>query len=248
MIVPGITVSEAERYFTAKLDGGEPELDSHEIGFGDREEWTAMASGLTQWLEENATHFLERNDTQARYEFDSLAAEGIHRVLRLPGFVTASREFWRYVNVTALWEWVVWRHGNLGQDGSTTVAKANYGCGSPRDDLGSRLWFRGELGYDADRADPYELVRRGGTDFWTSGLTRIVYPSARNIARALVELRHPENGVFQGVQYLPQTLDTNAARELYKRLRHYDAILAFACFDRDEARAFVGAISADLRD
>lgn len=246
MIVPGMTSTEAERCMLAHLRSEEVEPETHEIGSGGRGEWDDINASLTSWLEEEAAGFLDREDVQARYEFDAFAAEGLHRVLRLPGFVIADADFWRYMNVSLLRDWVVWRHGRTHADGSTVVAKVNYGCGGRREDMASRLWFRGEIGHAPDRADAYELVRRGGTDFWTSGMTRVLYPSARAVAHALIELRFPEPGAFSGSEFRPQKMDGDEARELYKRLRHYDAILSLASLDKAQARDLVRSISGDL--
>jgi len=246
MIVPGITSSEADRCMSSFLAGEDPEPETHELGVGERSTWASMAESLGGWLETEASSFLEREDAQARYEFDAFAAEGMHRIMRLPGFVVASQGFWRYLNLQYLRDWIRWRHGVPAPSGLVMVAKVNYGCGSHRDDLASRLWFRGELGHAPERDDPYELVRRGGTDFWTSGLTRVLYPSARSITHALVEFRHPEPGEFHGSEYRPQRLNTDQSRELYKRLRHYDAILNYTCLTLDEARDFLRSIANDL--
>ena len=246
MIVPGMTSTEAERCMLAHLKSETVDPETHEIGSGGRSGWDDIQRTLSTWLEQEASVFLEREDAQARYEFDAFGAEGLHRVLRLPGFVIADPDFWRFINVMPLRDWVVWRHGRRQADGSTLVAKVNYGCGGRREDMASRLWFRGEIGHAPDRTDAYDLVRRGGTDFWTSGITRVLYPSARAIAHALIELRFPEPGAFNGSEFRPQTMDGDQARELYKRLRHYDAILSLASLDEVQARDLVRSISDDL--
>jgi len=246
MIVPGMTPTEAERCMLAHLRSEKVQPETHEIGSGGRREWEDMEESLSSWLEVEASGFLKRGDAQARYEFDAFAAEGLHRVLQLSGFVIADADFWRYMNVSLLRDWVAWRHGGTQADGSTVVAKVNYGCGGRRDDMASRLWFRGEIGYAPARTDAYELVRRGGTDFWTSGITRVLYPSARAVAHALIEFRFPEPGAFNGSEFRPQTMGGDNGRELYKRLRHYDAILSLASLNEGQARDLVRSIAGDL--
>jgi hypothetical protein len=243
MIVSAITSVEADRAAGLLLSGEQPELNTFEVGSSGREEWEAAEAGIRDWVDNDATAYLERTDHQAKFEFDAFAAESLHRLLQIPAYVAASREFWRYVNVGLLWEFVSWRHFDAKED---TVAKVNYGNGKRRYCLASRLWFRGEVGCDMDREDRYELVRRGGTDFWSSGLTRVQYPGARPIARAVVELRYPENGEFRGSKYTPQTMDTDAARELYKRLKRYDATIGLVTLSNDEAKEFVKEVAADL--
>ena len=246
MIVPGMTSTEAERCMLAHQRSEVVEPETHEIGFGARSEWDGIRSALVTWLEQEAVDFLNRDDVQARYEFDAFAAEGLHRILQLPGFAIADADFWRYVNVLLMPNWVIWRHGREQPDGSRRVAKANYACGARREDMAGRLWFRGEIGHAPDRSDAYELVRRGGTDFWTSGMTRVLYPSARAVAHAVIELRFPEPGAFNGSEFQPQTMGGDAARELYKRLRHYDAILNLESLSEAQARDLVRSISKDL--
>src|SRR5690606_33365315 len=111
MIVPGMTSTEAERCMLAHLKSETLEPETHEIGSGERDEWNDIEASLSSWLEVEAGGFPEREDAQARYEFDALAAEGLHRMLRIPGFVIADADFWRYMNVSVLRDWVVWRHG-----------------------------------------------------------------------------------------------------------------------------------------
>ena len=107
--------------------------------------------------------------------------------------------------------------------------------------------MRGEIAYDDNLDDSYELAARGGMDFWTSGIIRRLYAGSRPFARALIRFQFPEAGAFRGREYRPQTLGTDAVRELYKRLRHFQAFVAFSTLDEAEAVELIKSVAEDLR-
>jgi hypothetical protein len=128
---------------------------------------------------------------------------------------------------------VDWRHGQGGE-----AKEANFGAGSPWDNLLRRLWIRAEIVLDINRPDPYDLARRGGGDFWRSHIIRIRYGSCRPIARAFADLAYPESGRPRHSVWARDEL-----REVSKRLRRLQATVAMELLDEDAAR---GLISGEL--
>ncbi|MEX2374104.1 MAG: DUF6339 family protein, partial [Dehalococcoidia bacterium] len=190
--------------------------------------------------------FRSREHAQAKAEFDAEFCVELHRTLRVPSYVVASDEFWRYLACVELWDLVVWRHGSE-DEGERSVGRANFGLGDRWETLPRRLWLRADIAFDSEATDPYELAVRGGMDFWTSGLIRRLYAGSRPLARALIRFQYPEPGAFRAREYRPQTLGTDAVRELYKRLRHFQAFISFATLDEAEASELVNSLGQDLR-
>jgi hypothetical protein len=178
-----------------------------------------------------------------RGEFDAEASATIHRILAIDDRLAGDDDFWRYVNCVVLLDLIRWRHPN--DDSSGMPGRPHLGTGGKWEGMGKRLWFRAELS-KVDGADPYEYAVRGGMDFWTSGLIRILYSCNRSVARALVRFQFFAAGAFARGQYRPQTLGLNAVRELYKRLRHFQAIVSMANLDDDAATRLIEDIAKDL--
>ena len=187
-----------------------------------------------------------QTDSKSRSEFDAEFAVRLHTALPIPSYIVGNDAFWRYLACVELWELVVWRHGS-GDEGEVTVGRANFGLGDRWESLPKRLWMRGEIAYDDNLDDSYELAARGGRDFWTSGIIRHLYADSRPFARALIRFQFPEAGAFRGREYRPQTLGLDAVRELYKRLRHFQAFVAFSTLDEAEAVELIESVAEDLR-
>lgn len=194
---------------------GLPEIDQQAI------------DNLGENLEELVAQFPERitqRSVQAQ-EFDAAASILLHRSLYLPPSLSASDDFWRGLAVLYYSGIVDWRHGQGGE-----AKEANFGAGSPWDNLLRRLWIRAEIVLDTNRPDPYDLARRGGGDFWRSHIIRIRYGSCRPIARAFVELAYPESGRPRHSVWTRDEL-----REVPKRLRRLQATVAMELLDEDTA-------------
>ena len=163
---------------------GLPEIDQQAI------------DSLREELEELVAQFPERirQRSEQAQKFDAAASILIHRSLYLPPQLSASDDFWRGLVVLYYSGIVDWRHGQGGE-----AKEANFGAGSPWDNLLRRLWIRAEIVLDTNRPDPYELARRGGGDFWRSHIIRIRYGSCRPLARAFADLGRPCRNPPQGV-------------------------------------------------
>jgi len=243
MIVKACTRAEGELLYEALSQGLEYEPNFYEVGSGSRAEGEAVISSLRAVVVELLNDCKEDPGIADKLRFDGIAAESFHRVLPLPDEISGDDSFWRYLALSEMWSIAEWRHG---RDGEQPPAEIHFGFGEKWWCLPRRLWLRAELSSIPDAEDPYELTRRGGSDFWMSGIHKHVYAGARPVARALVRFQYPELGEFTGSEYRPQTLTTNGIRELYKRLRHFNAFVGFGALDEPAAAALIASLAGDL--
>ncbi len=246
MIVPVIAQAEASHNLEERRAGRLTTPTHHEAGVGDRETWEKGAVDLREGLRKLLEEARGRQPEMGGPEFDARATEIIHRALPLDDRTAATDEFWRYVAVVECYEVIQWRHGSMGTDGPVSARDPHFGLGDKWECFPRRLWLRAEITRLADKEDPYELSRRGGMDFWTSGILRHLYSCNRPIARALVRYQFPVEGEFRGGSFRPQTLSLAGVRELYKRLRHFDATMTFAALDDARAGSLVAALAGGL--
>lgn len=247
MIYPTLTRGAAEEYVRARLDGQSPRKPIDEItdeaGCSPKGN---MADRIRE-LEEAWRDLLPILDEKQFARFEARGAVAIHRALgELPVRVATDAGFWRYLACGPLYEFVVRRYPESMRN-AKRANLANFGIGKAWEALPERLWFRAHIGYDPGAPDPYGLVRRGGIDFWVSGLIRVLYSSNRELARAFVEFQFPTDGKFEGTSYRPATLGTDAVREMYKRLRHFDVTTVYAALDDQQARDLIEDLAKDLR-
>jgi hypothetical protein len=167
---------------------------------------------------------LRRNDPNGG-KFEAEACAEIHQALPFDPQMLADREWWTWLAVFRFRELVDWRHGS----GTGRAAPANFGIGKPSDNLLYRMWLRADAGYDAERADPYELARVGDQDFWRSHIIRQGYGRCREFVKALVLYQFPDDAEGR------PTLTTQEIRELAKRLRRMHANVVFECLSRQAA-------------
>lgn len=245
MIVSACTRTEGELLYRALVEDRVHRESFYEIGGGSRaegEETVARFRGAVGKLLEQCE---ERPSQAARLRFDAQAAERLHIALSIPDEVSGDDGFWRYLALTESWELAKWRHG---RENGVAPAAGHLGLGEKWWCLPRRLWLRAELSIDADRdsADPYELTRRGGADFWMSGVIRHVYSGARPLVRALIKFQYPEPGDFVGNEYRPQTLTLSGVRELYTRLRHFYAFVGVGGLTEEAAASLVESLAKGL--
>jgi hypothetical protein len=242
MIVPVLTAPEAETLLEARSEGRVYKPKLHEIGTGARQPAEQDLKTAVEAVKAIHQSYTSWQDSEARLSFDADASVALHRQLPLEERVAADDDYWRYVACMMIDDVVRWRHGRDGKEPDQRFL----GLGDKWDCLPRHLWFRAELSADRGAADPYALTRRGGRDFWTSGVIRILYSCSRSVSRALVRFQFPVAGSFHGDRYRPQTLTLDGVRELYKRLRHFNSILAFPTLGDEEADELVASVAADL--
>lgn len=246
MILPGLSSAEAELRYDAWRAGRSYAPKTFEVGPSGRDEGRDLLEQVKTVATEFLANYEPRREAQAQAEFDAEFSVKLHTILKIPSYIIASDDFWRYLACEELWELVVWRHGK-DEEGEVTVGKANFGLGGDAGDIfPKRLWMRGEVAHDNGLDDPYELAARGGQDFWMSGIMKPLYANNHSFARALIRFQFPEAGVFRGRQYRPQTLSTNEIRELYKRLKHFYNFVDFSTLDSAAATELIESVAEDL--
>ena len=165
--------------------------------------------------------------------FDAELAVQLHDSCSLPLAGAADLGYWRWLTINHARDLVEFRHGE-------NAGLANYGIGRQWDNLLMRSWFRAELSRDETLEDPYSLTKRGGSDFWASGVVRHRYSSARNMVRDLVrfqfEIGDPLNG----------RLNTVRIRELYKRIRLIQASVSLELLTDAECDELLEELASDL--
>ena len=166
--------------------------------------------------------------------FDADLAIALHSRARLHPVESTNVGFWRWLAVEHGQDLVRKRHG-------ANAGRANYGLGNRWLNLFERTWFRAELSYDAGSSNPYSLTKRGGSDFWASGVIRHRYSSAHNLVKALIRFQFPEDAPFRG------NLGTDNVRELYKRLTRIHTTVAFELLTDVECGELIGELAEDLR-
>lgn len=243
MIVNACTRAKGESLYRALAEGGNPTGDYYEVGGGSRAEGKAVVAAFRRIIVDLLAQ-CEANPSQAtRLRFDAHAAEKVHAVLAVPDEISGDDAFWRYLALAESWKLATWRHG--GKNGDPPAA-SHLGLGEKWWCLPRRLWLRGELSMDPDATDPYELTRRGGADFWMSGVIRHLYSGARPLVRSLIRFQYPEPGEFVGTEYRPHTLTLRGIRELYTRLQHFHAFIGLGSLDEQDATRLIESLAEGL--
>lgn len=185
---------------------------------------------LQSKLEETQSNFpsLIKRGTGDGGRFELQGCEHVHRELSsFPAEALADPEFWIWVTVANFSELVQWRFGVYPH----RAKLSNYGIGSGTEGMIMRMWLRGEIGYDGNLKDPYELSRVGDQDLWRSHIIRQGYGNVREVSRSLLRLQsgklgHPRLGV-------------NEIRQLAKQIRRLRANVFLESFSGAQCDALI---------
>jgi hypothetical protein len=234
MRYPILTSNDARQYLQAKkagtpsevqhlvrMRGDGPELDTTFV-----ERLAAEIASLRRGLPSEI-----KKGSPVGTQFESAAAEVVHRMIPSSAEIQADQEFWIWLAVVHFASLIEWRYGAEG----TVADLRNYGIGSAIENFLYRLWLRADLGLDEAAVDKYHLSRRGDIDFWRSHLFRQGYANAKTFAKALIRFQYPDGS--------PQTprLKISAIRELVKRLRRARANLVFEILDESTSMRLINA-------
>jgi hypothetical protein len=163
--------------------------------------------------------------------FDTSAAAIVHRWAVETGLrpeVLADQGFWRWLAISKTYELITWRY----MDGKGMLSNENFGTRGTRQNALFRLFQIGDLSFEPNSQDPYELASVGDVDFWVSHILRQNYANARPVARALIDL---QAGRLNGLS----SLTTGEIRYLAKDLKRLRENLVFEVLSHDEARQLV---------
>lgn len=227
MTYPVIENSDARAFLQAQAS--ESPLDFPTIKHveeGGEHDWPSISSDIFAKLEGLAEGdpVKKRGDPRGA-DFEVAAAPIIHQALPSDPALADSR-FWTWMTMSYGMRLVKWRY-----EGAPDLA--NFGAGSPVENLLFRIWLRAEVSFSPELADPYELAKAGDIDFWRSHIFRQSYADSRVFARALINFQFPENGGRK------PRLSINEIRGLVKRLKKARTNLQFELMPFDRATKFI---------
>lgn len=240
---PVVRLVEAQRYVLRRQSG--------ELGVDDRPEFeeegnsgdesllpavNGLADRITDLYQSSKARF---TSGLARDRFEGSLAVQLHEQLReFPARVLTDDDFWRYLAVRGLYEFVAWRDGQA----SGSPALASFGANGPRvnyDCVPFRMFVRADIAFvitemGVQDLDAMDISSVAGTDLWRSHILRSQSSFSPGYVRLLLE--HHERGV------LPAAVVRDLAKRV-KRVRSNVLIEALepedtqAMFDREFAAA-----------
>lgn len=174
--------------------------------------------------------------------FEAEAAIAVHMVLPAEHEALADREFWLWLACDPFRDIIERRYRSA--DGRP-VNRANFGLSGFAENFVYRLWIRADCVFNpvggAER-EPYDLARRGQSDFWRSHVFRQGYGARRAFTRALVRFAYPDPAKPSA-----PALRVEEVRELAKRLRKLASNLVIDVLDEKESEALIQETANDIR-
>ncbi|MEX2535032.1 MAG: DUF6339 family protein [Trueperaceae bacterium] len=224
---------------------GEGPLEAEVVWKGDGHELDQdMLEDLLDGLHELRVRLGEPGSGGRGYwgRFEGMASTVVHRALQIESSVAADPEFWVWLvfgrEDDRFVRWVDWRHETKGE--FCGARDENYGLSSNlAEGLFSRLWLRGDIGFEEEGAEPYSVALRGDQDLWRSHILRVEYAQVRTMARALIAFQYPYLGS-------EPTVSIPVIRAMAKELRRRHASIAFELLSDDEARQLIEEVRDSL--
>lgn len=246
MRYPTVTISDAKRRLESLRQGAPGTVTVQWIGGADEVFDVDRVDDVSRQLQVLRRVMGEPSEGDRRYfaKFEGEASAIVHQALELPPYVAVDHEFWLWFTLGSDFDYpaklVAWRHGGRAET-PYDAKDSNFGLTTDLEQgFFSRVWLRGNIGWDPERADPYELSKRGDQDLWRSHLLRTEYGQVPNVAKALLRFQygddHPD---------VPR-VKTKVIREMAKELRRRQATSAFELLDWDEAQQLVEDVHATV--
>lgn len=213
---PVVRLVEAQRYVLRRQSG--------ELGVDDRPEFEEEGATGDETLLPAVNDVADRiidlyQSSKARFtsgiardRFEGSLAVQLHERLReFPAQVLTDDDFWRYLAVRGLYEFVSWRDGQS----KGSPALASFGASSPRvnyDCVPFRMFVRADIASiivegGAQDMDVLDISSVAGTDLWRSHILRSQSSYSPHYVKLLLE--HHERGV----------LPAAVVRDLAKRVK-----------------------------
>ncbi len=243
---PVVRLVEAQRYVLRRQSGelgvdDSPEFEE-EGASGDETLLPAindLADRITDLYQSSKARF---TSGIARDRFEGSLAIQLHEVLSaFPARVLTDDDFWRYLSVRGLYEFIAWRDGQS----SASPALASFGANGPRvnyDCVPFRMFVRADIAtivaeagsHEIDAMDAMDMSSIAGTDLWRSHILRSQSSFSPNYVRLLLE--HHERGV----------LPAAVVRDLAKRVKRVRSNVLIEAIGEEETqdmfdREFVAA-------
>lgn len=234
---PVVRLVEAQRYVLRRQSGelGVEDLPEFEEDGGQgAESMLPVVKELTDRLTELHVSAKARfTSGPARDTFEGSLAVQLHEALSgFPPHVLTDDDFWRYLSVRGLYEFIAWRDGQ----GSGSPALASFGASGPRvnyDCVPFRMFVRADIASivaetgTADM-DALQISSIAGTDVWRSHILRSKSSFSSHYVRMLLE--HLER------KLLPSTV----VRDLAKRIKRVRANVLIEALDAEETSIMFG--------
>jgi hypothetical protein len=244
---PVVRLVEAQRYVLRRQNG--------ELGVDDFPEFEEEGSSGDETLLPAVRDLADRitdlyRSSKARFtsglardRFEGSLAIQLHERLReFPARVLTDDDFWRYLAVRGLYEFISWRDGQS----SGSPALASFGANGPRvnyDCVPFRMFVRADIAsivaeVGSQDMDALDISSIAGTDLWRSHILRSQSSYSPSYVRTLLE--HHDRGV------LPAAVVRDLAKRV-KRVRSNVLIEALEAEDTQNMfdREFVVASGTD---
>jgi hypothetical protein len=244
---PVVRLVEAQRYVLRRQSG--------QLGVEDRPEFEEEGNSADESLLPAVNDLADRitdlyQSSKARFtsglardRFEGSLAVQLHEQLReLPARVLTDDDFWRYLAVRGLYEFVSWRDGQA----SGSPALASFGANGPRvnyDCVPFRMFVRADIaffvtGMGAQDVDLMDISSVAGTDLWRSHILRSQSSFSPGYVRLLLE--HHERGV----------LPAAVVRDLAKRVKRVRSNVLIETLEPEDTQAmfdreFAAALGAE---
>jgi hypothetical protein len=228
---PVVRLAEAQRYVLRRQSG---ELGSGDVpefeeeGAKDAESLLPVVKKLTDRISElHADGKARFTSAPARDTFEGSLAIQLHEQLReFPPYVLTDDDFWRYLSVRGLYEFIAWRDGK----GSGSPALASFGASGLRvsyDCVPFRMFVRADVASIVAAAGPesmdaLQMSSIAGTDVWRSHIMRSQSSFAPHYVRMLLE--HVDR----------KLLPSPVVRELAKRVKRVRANVLIEALEVEE--------------
>lgn len=243
---PVVRLVEAQRYVLRRQSG--------ELGVDDRPEFEEEGASSDETLLPVVNDLADRitdlyQSSKARFtsglardRFEGSLAVQLHeRLSEFPARVLTDDDFWRYVAVRGLYEFISWRDGQS----SGSPALASFGANGPRvnyDCVPFRMFVRADIaslvaGSGPQGLDAMDISSVAGTDLWRSHILRSQSSFSADYVRLLLE--HHERGVLPAL----------VVRDLAKRVKRVRSNVLIEALEPEDAqvmfdREFVAANGA----
>jgi len=223
-----------------------PDLAAHEfvVGAGDMFDETVLMTVVKRIAQMQGSLSKGKGKGPVE-ELDRLCFDLVHSSLPRDELMLGDMGFWTRFAIRYLSSVILSRFPGKASGGSSEkkVNLDNFGLGSRKECWPYKLWVRGELSYNPDGKDKYELGRVGSVDMWTSHAHRQNFMSIKQICDELLRFQYP--GVTKGKAFLfegeenPKKGGVPGLRTLVKRLRENWASVEFALLGSNEAEKLV---------
>lgn len=230
---PVVRLVEAQRYVLRRQSG--------ELGVDDRPEFEEEGSSgdetllpVVNDLADRITDLYRSSKVRftsglARDRFEGSLAVQLHeRLSAFPARVLTDDDFWRYIAVRGLYEFISWRDGQS----TGSPALASFGANGPRvnyDCVPFRMFVRADIasivaGSGPQDLDAMDISSVAGTDLWRSHILRSQSSFSAHYVRLLLE--HHERGVLPAL----------VVRDLAKRVKRVRSNVFIEALESEEAQ------------